>query len=678
MNGESRKVLLCPKCGSEIEIVENQTIGHCTLCDSLIPLPSFIVKADKVTPEQYKNMLNRINKAIEYSQSFQFHRAFNLYDKLHRNNFNLNIKDSFPYFGKFLNQYGVTYVINDTLQFDLVCMNVLKESIYENENYQKALSSSDANIQAILKKEAASIDNFQKDIRKELIKASPIDVCILINKKDIDNSHVKVLKEKLDAKNIVVKVLVVDFEKITKQKVIEQSQVLSMAKHLVIFAETFGAINNTMYRNTWMTYLQDDEIQKAPADHITIFSKLTDDLQDLPIKDLPHFTLDELDKAVNHIKDHLTFSPFVKNEEYQDLWNLIDQECFDDVRMALNHKLKKASLEYEGWLLLFLAKHKIKNLDELDSLVINPLESYYFQRTYMYAGRCEKAELFKHYERIMEKWQKLAEVDEDYEKEVLDHQAKIYKHATVKIFLLIIPILIATLISFWTLSVANAFETILMVVLNGIAYMYFFINFTKNMNMGRIPNVIKDQNSEENYFLQLKKLLDAKNAAKYIPGKKTNRMHLLSIIALCICLIFSGAYLTKEIVVRVENRSINYYYVFNTVYVNGGNKENVYIPEKIGGKDVLGITKEAFKNNQYLRTVKIENGLSYIESNAFDNCQNLVKVDLPKSIVRVIDAPFSGCTSLEEFTYRGNRFRPADFLGNDYRNKMPNLNYKNE
>ena len=155
-------------------------------------------------------------------------------------------------------------------------------------------------------------------------------------------------------------------------------------------------------------------------------------------------------------------------------------------------------------------------------------------------------------------------------------------------------------------------------------------------------------------------------------------MHLLSIIALCICLIFSGAYLTKEIVVRVENRSINYYYVFNTVYVNGGNKENVYIPEKIGGKDVLGITKEAFKNNQYLRTVKIENGLSYIESNAFDNCQNLVKVDLPKSIVRVIDAPFSGCTSLEEFTYRGNRFRPADFLGNDYRNKMPNLNYKNE
>ena len=49
MENEQHKVLLCPKCGSEIEITDNQTIGHCTFCDSLIPLPFFLVSKDKVS-----------------------------------------------------------------------------------------------------------------------------------------------------------------------------------------------------------------------------------------------------------------------------------------------------------------------------------------------------------------------------------------------------------------------------------------------------------------------------------------------------------------------------------------------------------------------------------------------------------------------------------------------------
>ena len=66
-----RKILICPKCGSEIEISENQTLGHCIFCDSLTPLPFFITSRSSFDSETYKNMLNRVNKANSFSLTYQ-------------------------------------------------------------------------------------------------------------------------------------------------------------------------------------------------------------------------------------------------------------------------------------------------------------------------------------------------------------------------------------------------------------------------------------------------------------------------------------------------------------------------------------------------------------------------------------------------------------------------------
>ena len=82
-----RKVLICPNCGSEIEITENQTLGHCSFCNSLTPLPFFITNRVGFDSKTYSNMLNRVNKATNYSLTYQFHRAFNLFDKLIKNYF---------------------------------------------------------------------------------------------------------------------------------------------------------------------------------------------------------------------------------------------------------------------------------------------------------------------------------------------------------------------------------------------------------------------------------------------------------------------------------------------------------------------------------------------------------------------------------------------------------------
>ena len=679
MENEQRKVLLCPKCGSEIEITDNQTIGHCTFCDSLIPLPFFLVSKDKVSMVQHKNMLNRINKAIEFSQSYQFHRAFNLYDKLIKNNFNLNVKDAFPYFGKFLNQYGVTYIMNDSLELELVCLNVVKESIYENENYQKAIvSATDSNTQSIIKKEANLIDNYQKNLRKELIKSTPLDCAILISANDesLEMGRVNTLKEKLDSLNINTEIALVDFKKIDNETIVNLAKKLSMAKHLVIFSSNYKTMNDTMYRNAWMSYYQDEEIQNSPEKHITIFSNIGDEIEQLPIKELPLYSFDNLEGAVENIVNNLTFEEYQPNEEYKELWDKLNNDDFDEIKEVLNRKLRKSALDYEGWLLLFLSKHKIKSLNELDNLVINPMESYYFQRTYMYASRLQKEELYHHYLNCMKNLETLYVKDEAYENEVLEQQSKIYKKSTISIFIRIIPIIITTLISIWTLSIASTTQFIVMLLINIASYIFFGLRLIKNLSMGRVPNVIKENNSEEEYLMKLRKLLDAKQAARFLPGKKTNRFHFLSAIALVIALSITSIYFIKEGIIKINNKSVDYYYVFNNAYITGGSREKTYVPNKIGGKTVVGIEKNAFKNNQVIRELVIEDGVKYIESSAFTNCTNLEKVIVPESISRVINSPFKDCNNLNEFTYLGNTFKPADFLGNDYQKKMPNLIYK--
>ncbi len=680
MENEARKVLLCPKCGNEIEIIEHQTIGHCTFCDSLIPLPFFLVSRDRVSAVQYKNMLNRINKAIEFSQTYQFHRAFNLYDKLIKNNFNLNVKDAFPYFGKFLNQYGVTYIMNDSLQLELVCMNVLKESIYENENYQRALYASDANAQSIIKKEASAIDNFQKEVRKELIKSVPLDVAILTSLKDSTNPCPLKIKEDLEKQGKTCNITIVDLEKIEKEKIIELTKVLSMAKHLVIFSSEASTLNEIMYRNTWMSYYQDEEIQKNPANRITIMVKDKSFVEGLPIEHLPTFIYEQVEDATSNVINGLNNSveEEVHEAEYEPLWEMLNNDQFDEVRDYLNRKLRKSSINYEGWLLLFLSKHKIKSLDSLDKLFINPLESYYFQRTYMYASRQNKEMLYQHYLNCLKNIEELYVKDDEYEKQVLEYQSKIYKKETIRVFLRIFPVIVVTLISIWTLSIASIAQLILALLLYIGSFIIFGLSFVKNMMMGRVPNVIKENNSEEQYLMQLRKLLDAKQAAKYIPGKKTNRMHLLSIIACAIVLAFTTAFIVKEVVIKIQNPSVNYYYVFDKAYVTSGNRESTYIPDTISGKTVEGITKKAFKNNSIIKNLVIEDGVKYIESDAFENCRNLTNVEIPASIQRVIDSPFENCTNLENFKYKGNTFKPADFFGNDYTKKMPNLKYIKE
>lgn len=684
-----RNYLTCPKCGNEVELTENQNIGHCSFCDSLIPLPYFMINQDAVDKETYHNMLNRINKANAFTLSYQFHRAFNLYDKLIKNNFNLNINDYYPYFGKALAQYGVYFVMNDKLENELICLKLVKESIFENENYVKALEYSDANTEAIIKQIATQIDQFQKDLQKSLVDTEPVDVCVLVdtssNNKDakIDSAVGIRIKEKLAKMNYTANVTTGLLEKIDKDFVINLYKNLTLANHLVVVSTDHNHLNSPLFRHIWMTYYSDDELSETITNRMSI---VTDDLSiknDLPIANINFFKTTALDDHFNNLVSCLSTIKLYEEEctkampTHSDILKLLSEKKFEEVRDNLNNKLENESLDYIEWWLMFLAKHQASTKEELLSKIINPDDSYYFQKAYLVSPRFVKRNLYEYYKAAIDNLNNLSIVDEKYEDEIVQYQKAIVKKETTKLFFSIIPVILATILDFATFSITNVWSVLLMLIINTACYIVFGKQFFKVLNIGKIPDSIRSETDKQSYLQQIKKVLNANQAAKFIPSEKTKKMHMIGFITLACCFLMTLSFFVKETAVSTKNKNLNYYYVFNSAVVTGGRGEEITIPVTINKRPVTRIGKDAFKGSKNIKTVIISNGVKEISSSAFQNCENLENVTVPATIKRVDAAnpPFEGCNNLKQFLYQGNDITPSEFLGTDYQEKMFNINF---
>lgn len=73
-----------------------------------------------------------------------------------------------------------------------------------------------------------------------------------------------------------------------------------------------------------------------------------------------------------------------------------------------------------------------------------------------------------------------------------------------------------------------------------------------------------------------------------------------------------------------------------------GSDSVVYIPRKIGGKTVVGISAGAFANNKNITEVHITSSITTVEERAFASCTNLKTVTLYDSIKTISDASFTG------------------------------------
>ena len=79
-----------------------------------------------------------------------------------------------------------------------------------------------------------------------------------------------------------------------------------------------------------------------------------------------------------------------------------------------------------------------------------------------------------------------------------------------------------------------------------------------------------------------------------------------------------------------------------------GSDEIISIPEKIAGKTVVSISKDAFSNNSTIRGLKIPDTMHTIDESAFMNCLELEVFVSGNSLKKIDSYTFNSCTKLRE------------------------------
>lgn len=92
------------------------------------------------------------------------------------------------------------------------------------------------------------------------------------------------------------------------------------------------------------------------------------------------------------------------------------------------------------------------------------------------------------------------------------------------------------------------------------------------------------------------------------------------------------------------------------IHEYNGNEENVVIPKKLMGANVVEIDDYAFFENNDLKSVSFANAeyVKKIGINAFYGCTNLKSIDLPPNLSEIGFGLFQDCTSLESVVLTGS------------------------
>lgn len=78
--------------------------------------------------------------------------------------------------------------------------------------------------------------------------------------------------------------------------------------------------------------------------------------------------------------------------------------------------------------------------------------------------------------------------------------------------------------------------------------------------------------------------------------------------------------------------------------------EKLSIPKAYNGKNIVGISNNAFASNPNLKSVTMSNNITFIGLNAFVNCKNLESVTLSSNLKTISNNAFLTCMKLKSIT----------------------------
>ncbi len=164
-------VFKCKMCGANLEISEKQSVVTCAYCNTKQTLP-------RLDDDKRAQLYDRANY---FRRENEFDKAMGIYEMI----LSEDNTDCESYWGIVLCRYGIEYVEDPRSHKRIPTVNRAQfTSIFEDEDYKKAVRYADALQKEIYEAEATVIDKIQKGILAISQKEEPFDVFICYKETD--------------------------------------------------------------------------------------------------------------------------------------------------------------------------------------------------------------------------------------------------------------------------------------------------------------------------------------------------------------------------------------------------------------------------------------------------------------------------------------------------------------
>lgn len=164
-------ILKCKMCGGDLRIISGLNIAECEYCGTRQSVPK--------TPDERKT--SYFNRANEARRANEFDKAIGIYE---------SIVAEYPdeaeaYWGLCLCKFGIEYVDDPKTGRKIpTCHRTAYDSIFEDKDYNSAISHGDMDQIRIFKQEAGIIDRIQKSILNSVNLENPYDIFICYKETD--------------------------------------------------------------------------------------------------------------------------------------------------------------------------------------------------------------------------------------------------------------------------------------------------------------------------------------------------------------------------------------------------------------------------------------------------------------------------------------------------------------
>jgi tetratricopeptide (TPR) repeat protein len=235
-------------CGGALE-VNNETVATCSYCGTQQTLP-------KLDDEKRAQLYDRANY---FRRENEFDKAMGIYEMILSD----EKTDSEAYWGIVLCRYGIEYVEDPRTHKRIPTVNRAQfTSIFDDEDYKKALEYSDSLQKGIYEAEAGIIDKIQKGILAVSSKEDPFDIFICYKETDSFGNRTQDSVYAQDIYNALVKEgYKVFFSRITLEDKLGSAYepyifaALNSAKVMLVVGTSKDNFNAVWVKNEWSRFI---------------------------------------------------------------------------------------------------------------------------------------------------------------------------------------------------------------------------------------------------------------------------------------------------------------------------------------------------------------------------------------------------------------------------------------